>query len=549
MHKLTQIQKRILQICAMASFLCFLAYWTLSQDFSLGQVYQQVFFCGNFLGNVKNDTDVQKMMHEVRKELALLSEEPLRMEYEYSSSFSKEWFQPLMTQDELKTVLMETMKTTVLDTKNVKAYAVSFYGFRGYFQSMEQAAQFLNEVKEKADEDGQFCAQFSLENGQIDGIYQAQLVKSGQKDVSAGVSSVLQPQSQEMASQSQDYGAAGITELLLPFEGELETAFAGVSAILQPLAQTDAKEQDSSESGYEVGLLSMEFIENIEVYETYILQDEFTDVKTAVEEVTKEKETNKIYVVESGDVLSVIAMNHDTTASEIASLNGFSSTDAKIYPGQELIIAVPQPDLSLRTKVGVVYEEEYTTDPVIIKNDTWYTTEKVVHQEGTTGHRERNDIITYENGVETGRFLSKETILKEAVPSIIEQGTITPPTYIKPISGGHFTSGFGRRWGRIHKGVDWGCPVGTTVYASSAGTVVSAGYNGGYGNCVLISHPDGRLTRYAHNSKLLVKAGDVVKQGQSIALSGNTGRSTGPHVHFEMYINGAAVNPLDYIGT
>ena len=86
------------------------------------------------------------------------------------------------------------------------------------------------------------------------------------------------------------------------------------------------------------------------------------------------------------------------------------------------------------------------------------------------------------------------------------------------------------------------------MYASSAGTVIQASYNGGYGNNVVISHPDGRLTRYAHNSKLLVRVGQTVKQGEAIALSGNTGRSTGPHVHFEIYINGAAANPLKYIG-
>ncbi len=71
-----------------------------------------------------------------------------------------------------------------------------------------------------------------------------------------------------------------------------------------------------------------------------------------------------------------------------------------------------------------------------------------------------------------------------------------------------------------------------------------ASYNGGYGNNVVISHADGRLTRYAHNSKLLVKAGQQVEQGEPIALSGSTGRSTGPHVHFEIYINGSAVDPL-----
>ena len=119
--------------------------------------------------------------------------------------------------------------------------------------------------------------------------------------------------------------------------------------------------------------------------------------------------------------------------------------------------------------------------------------------------------------------------------------------YHMPTPSKVITSNFGPRWGRMHKGIDWACPTGTKVFASSNGVVVSAGYVSGYGNCVLISHPDGRMTRYAHNSKLLVKAGQSVSQGEVIALSGSTGHSTGPHVHFEILINGSQVNPVNYL--
>ena len=186
------------------------------------------------------------------------------------------------------------------------------------------------------------------------------------------------------------------------------------------------------DDSYETGTIGMEFIERVEVYEKYISGDALSDVEKQVEEVTKEKETNKIYVVESGDVLSVIAMDHDTTVANIMALNGFDNAEVRIYPGQEIIIAVPEPDLSLRIKKGEVYEEDYNAEPTIIKNDEWYTTKQVVHQEGTTGHRERNDIVTYENGIEVARELAHETIMVESTPAIIEQGTITPPTYIKP---------------------------------------------------------------------------------------------------------------------
>ncbi len=89
--------------------------------------------------------------------------------------------------------------------------------------------------------------------------------------------------------------------------------------------------------------------------------------------------------------------------------------------------------------------------------------------------------------------------------------------------------------------------MGTTVVASCGGRVSKAGWGSGYGYVVYIDHEDGRQTRYAHLSKILVKAGEYVKQGQKIALSGNTGISSGPHVHFEILIGGKQVNPLKYL--
>ena len=242
----------------------------------------------------------------------------------------------------------------------------------------------------------------------------------------------------------------------------------------------------------------------------------------------------------------MIALDHDTKVADIMALNGLENADS-LREGQELIIAVPEPDLKIRLTVGEVYEEDYEEEPVIKGNDSWYTNQEEVLEEGVAGHRERNDIVVYENGAEVSRELAHQKIMTAAKAAVVERGTIVPPTYVKPLAGGRFTSGFGRRWGRMHKGVDWACPIGTTVYASCAGTVIQASYNGGYGNNVVISHADGRLTRYAHNSKLLVKVGQKVEQGEPIALSGSTGRSTGPHVHFEIYIGGAAVNPLKYI--
>ncbi len=122
------------------------------------------------------------------------------------------------------------------------------------------------------------------------------------------------------------------------------------------------------------------------------------------------------------------------------------------------------------------------------------------------------------------------------------------PMYSKFIwpAQGRITSGFGRRWGRMHEGIDIAGPIGAPIVAAAAGVVTKAGWNsGGYGNLVEIQHPDGSVTRYGHNSKVLVMVGQSVEQGQMIAQMGSTGHSTGPHCHFETRLPGmGAINPI-----
>ncbi len=115
-----------------------------------------------------------------------------------------------------------------------------------------------------------------------------------------------------------------------------------------------------------------------------------------------------------------------------------------------------------------------------------------------------------------------------------------------PVSG-PVTSGFGSRWGRIHEGVDIAVGEGTPVHAAAAGTVIYAGWMGGYGNLVVVDHGNGLSTAYAHNSSLSVSVGQSVAAGELVSYSGNTGNSTGPHVHFEVRVNGSAVDPLGYL--
>lgn len=113
---------------------------------------------------------------------------------------------------------------------------------------------------------------------------------------------------------------------------------------------------------------------------------------------------------------------------------------------------------------------------------------------------------------------------------------------------GSVTSEFGPRWGSFHKGIDIAAPEGTPIVAAKAGTVVLAGSSGGYGLLVVIDHGGGMATAYAHQSRLAASNGQGVSQGQTIGYVGNTGQSTGNHLHFEVRVNGSAQNPRGYLG-
>jgi murein DD-endopeptidase MepM/ murein hydrolase activator NlpD len=124
-------------------------------------------------------------------------------------------------------------------------------------------------------------------------------------------------------------------------------------------------------------------------------------------------------------------------------------------------------------------------------------------------------------------------------------GNIGNVAYIWPAKG-VLTSGYGWRWGRMHKGLDVANSVGTPIYASAPGIIAKAGWSkGGYGNLVEIRHADGSMTRYGHNSRVMVSEGQQVQQGDTIAAMGSTGFSTGPHTHFEIHPSGkGAINPI-----
>ena len=329
----------------------------------------------------------------------------------------------------------------------------------------------------------------------------------------------------------------------------------GVEAYFEEVfAQIEPDLEKSDFSLLDYGLVEIGFADTVEIIDAYLMESEISLPQDAIAEVTQAQATEQIYEVKAGDTLSEIAEDHDLPMDELIAINPIlEDENSMIRVGDELTITVPEPILSVLHRERIYEEDSYEADTVYIDNDDWYTTRTDVLQQPSAGFRRAAAVVTYRNDAEVSEEVVKEEVLYEAVPKIVERGTKIPPTYIKPISGGRLSSGFGGRKAPMkgastnHMGIDWATPVGTAVMASSGGVVTKAGWGSGYGYVVYIRHEDGKETRYGHLSKILVSSGQKVSQGQKIALSGNTGRSTGPHLHFEIRVNGGAVNPLNYV--
>ena len=344
------------------------------------------------------------------------------------------------------------------------------------------------------------------------------------------------------------------TEEVVEETREVVNMEAGIAAELAAAYEASEPEGEMDFEDYELGLISMEYGDSIEVVEAYLGEEELTGLNEAIREVTQDEEKNGVYEVVSGDTLSEIAIKTNIPMDRLIEMNAsLEDENSMIRAGEELIITVPEPKLAVLRQEEMYYEEDYEEEVIYVDNDDWYTNQKKTLQEPSAGHRKVIAVVTFENDKEIEKEIIKEEVTYKAVPKIVERGTKIPPTYIKPISGGRLTSRFGRRSrptrgaSTNHKGVDWATPTGTAVFASCGGTVAKAGWGSGYGYVVYINHPDGRQTRYGHLSKVLVSPGQTVSQGQKIALSGNTGISTGPHLHFEILINGSQVDPFAYM--
>lgn len=216
--------------------------------------------------------------------------------------------------------------------------------------------------------------------------------------------------------------------------------------------------------------------------------------------------------------------------------------------------------LNVMTEVNAVKTVEIPYKTVTQKTTAKLAGYNQVSTKGEKGEKEETHNIKYLNGQVIEDTTTHTAVVKEAVNEVVVVGVgksyytaaekmASSHGFVWPLNKNVRAQFITSYWGdgRGHKGIDICSPYGTSIYAAKGGTVEYASWNNDYGYNVIINHGNGIKTRYAHASKLLVKKGETVTQGQTIALVGSTGQSTGNHLHFEVILNGTRVNPMPYL--
>ena len=475
---------------------------------------------GREVGVVSGPEEAQACMLEARRQVAMQSEELVLVEGNLETRGKEVLWGKVDESGRIIDRMVEVLKADVKETLH-RSYVVKINEYMVNLPSESDVVSLLQAALDKYDSEGN---------------YKVELQFDPSRELPVLTTHILTKE--EVVEGAQE---------TVNLEAGIHAELTGVFEEVEP-----AREKDFED--YDLGLISMEYGDTIEVVEAYLKEDKLTKLDAAIREMTQDEEKSDVYEVVAGDTLSEIAIKTNIPMDKLIEMNeSLEDESSMIRVGDELIITVPEPKLAVVRQEEMYYEEDYEEEVIYIDNDDWYTTERKTLQEPSAGHRKVIAIVNFENDKEISTEIIKEEITYQAVPKIVERGTKIPPTYIKPISGGRLSSSFGRRSrptkgaSTYHKGIDWATPTGTAVYASCGGTVARAGWGSGYGYVVYINHPDGRQTRYGHLSKVLVSVGQTVTQGQKIALSGNTGVSTGPHLHFEILINGSQVNPLSYL--
>ena len=299
----------------------------------------------------------------------------------------------------------------------------------------------------------------------------------------------------------------------------------------------------------------IKFAKQVEVKQIDVMLTSVQSKKQASEQLLNGGVISMSHIIKAGENVNSVAKKYDVNLKDMSGKNSEQSVN-DLKSGDLVNMEKTVTPLEVRTVESGKMSEPIPYETEKQETKDLYKGESLVAQEGVEGRQIVSGTITKVNGKEVKRNIKHKEVVSKPVKKIIKVGindkpkTASSGAYAVPIKNAYVINSngkFGSRWGRMHEGLDFSCPTGTPIYAADGGTVTKAATFGGYGNCVIIKHDNGQETLYGHCSKLNVTAGEKVYKGQVIAAVGNTGRSTGAHLHFEIHIGGSAVDPWSYI--
>lgn len=288
----------------------------------------------------------------------------------------------------------------------------------------------------------------------------------------------------------------------------------------------------------------------IDAAETFLKENAFWAA------LVQDTRVQSAYEVQEGDTLESLAKIFGMTPSALLAINPNLDAEGALLAGQMVNVEKTAPLLSVGTVDRIAYNREIPSPVREIRDPTMYEGDSRVITQGTAGLEEIHANATSINGQLQYEEVLLRNVLQEPVETVMAVGTMERPSYYSTGSlqwpcAGRITSPFGYRYifgnSSFHEAIDIANSYGTPICAADSGVVTRAEYKGTYGNLIVIDHGNGMETYYAHSATMAVAVGDGVKKGQQIATMGSTGRATGKHCHFEVRINGEAVNPEQYL--
>lgn len=292
------------------------------------------------------------------------------------------------------------------------------------------------------------------------------------------------------------------------------------------------------------------FQEQIDWHPKVVPTERVRSVEEAISILKHGTDRRVTYRVKGGDTGWDIARSYNVTVEQLAKANPDADLDT-LQIDQELNVTFLEPYVHTQSVSKRIVKESIPFTERTVKDPELWPWQYSVTVPGVPGVRE----LTIREYREHGRVVKVEVlenkVLEQPKQQLAKTGTKQVPalgtgTLVFPVVGS-LTSPFGPRWGSWHNGVDIAAPEGTPVLAADAGMVTYRGWDGNYGYVLHLDHGGGKtITWYAHLSRFAVSQGEIVQKGQVIGYVGNTGFSTGPHLHYEVHVNGTAVNPLNF---